>query len=141
MITLIGATTENPSFTINNALISRCKVLVFQPLTEDQIFTFFQKQREKILTQFPEIQLTDEGFQTIAQFSHGDLRSACNLLEASILLTKQGEITPKTIETAFGNPLYYDRDGEEHYNIISAVHKSLRDSDGNAACYWIQRML
>jgi len=141
VITLIGATTENPSFTINNALISRCKVLVFQPLTEDQIFTFFQKQREKILTQFPEIQLNDENFRTIAQFAHGDLRSACNLLEASILLTKQGELTTKTIETAFGNPLYYDRDGEEHYNIISAVHKSLRDSDGNAACYWIQRML
>jgi putative ATPase len=85
--------------------------------------------------------LTDEVLTTIASLSNGDLRNACNLLEASMMMSKDGKITPEIIQQAFGKPMYYDRDGEEHYNIISAVHKSLRDSDPHAACYRIQRML
>ena len=141
LITLIGATTENPSFTINNALLSRCKVLVFEPLKAEHIISFFQKNNEKILIRFPQVQLTDEILSTIAELSNGDLRNACNILEAAIMLSADGVLTSDIIQKAFGKPMYYDRDGEEHYNIISAIHKSLRDSDAHAACYRIQRML
>lgn len=141
LITLIGATTENPSFTINNALLSRAKVLVFEPLQSKDIVQFFNNNKEKILNRFPIVQLTDEVIESIANLANGDLRNACNLLEASIMLSPDGIISQDIIKKAFGKPMYYDRDGEEHYNIISAVHKCLRDSDPHAACYWIQRML
>jgi len=141
LITLIGATTENPSFTINNALLSRCKVLVFEPLTEENIFDFFKKSEEKILSKYPNLKFDDEILRTIAKLSNWDLRNACNLLEASIMLSKDGVLDEEIIKQAFGKPTYYDRDWEEHYNIISAIHKSLRDSDPHAACYRIQRML
>ncbi len=141
LITLIGATTENPSFTINNALLSRCKVLVFQPLAEEHIVQFFTLNTEKILNQFPTLQLTPEILATIANLANGDLRNACNILETAIMLSPDGQLSQEIIQQAFGKPVYYDRDGEEHYNIISAVHKCLRDSDPHAACYWIQRML
>lgn len=141
LITLMGATTENPSFTINNALLSRCKVLVFEPLTEENIFDFFKKSEEKILSKYPNLKLNDEILKTISSLANWDLRNACNLLEASIMLNKDWVISDEIIKQAFGKPTYYDRDWEEHYNIISAIHKSLRDSDPHAACYWIQRML
>ena len=141
LITLIGATTENPSFTINNALLSRCKVLVFEPLTEQNIFDFFKKSEEKILIKYPNLKLNDDILKTISSLANWDLRNACNLLEASIMLSKDWMINDEIIKQAFGKPTYYDRDGEEHYNIISAIHKSLRDSDPHAACYRIQRML
>ena len=141
LITLIGATTENPSFTINNALLSRCKVLVFEPLSEQNIFDFFKKSEEKILSKYPNLKLNDEILKTISSLANWDLRNACNLLEASIMLSKDWVINDEIIKQAFGKPTYYDRDGEEHYNIISAIHKSLRDSDPHAACYRIQRML
>ncbi|GHW02520.1 recombinase RarA [candidate division SR1 bacterium] len=136
LITLIGATTENPSFTIINALLSRCKVLIFEPLKQEDIVHFFQQNKSSI-----PFDVSDDAFQIIASLSNGDLRFACNLLESSISIAKDGIITEEIIQKAFGQPIYYDRDGEEHYNIISAVHKSLRDSDGNAACYRIQRMI
>ncbi|MDR2191156.1 MAG: AAA family ATPase [Candidatus Peribacteria bacterium] len=141
LITLIGATTENPSFTINNALLSRTKVLVFEPLREADIVQFFQQNQKKIQTFFPNVQLTDEVLTAIASLANGDLRSACNLLEAAMMMSPDGVLSSEIIQKAFGKPMYYDRDGEEHYNIISAVHKSLRDSDPHAACYRIQRML
>lgn len=141
LITLIGATTENPSFTINNALLSRAKVLVFEPLQHSDIIWFFQNNKEKILTNFPNLQLTDEILEMIANLSNGDLRNACNILEAATMISKDGILNQEIIQQAFGKPMYYDRDGEEHYNIISAVHKSLRDSNPHAACYRIQRML
>jgi putative ATPase len=141
LITLIGATTENPSFTINNALLSRAKVLVFEPLKANDIVQFFQNNKEKILIRFPKVQLTDEILEIIANLANGDLRNACNILEAAAMLTSDGVLSPEIIQQAFGKPMYYDRDGEEHYNIISAVHKCLRDSDSHAACYRIQRML
>lgn len=140
-IILIGATTENPSFTINNALLSRCKVFVFEQHTPDNIQQFIKNNRETIEKLFPERGVDEEAITLVAQLANGDLRSAINILESSLLLKTNGKIDPETILTAFDKPIYYDRDWEEHYNIISAMHKSLRDSDADAACYWIQRML
>lgn len=141
LITLIGATTENPSFTINNALLSRCKVLVFQPLSQENIVQFFSQNKDKIKQHFPQVVLTDEIIDFIASLSNGDLRNAINILESSIMISPDGKLNQDIIMQAFGKPMYYDRDGDEHYNIISAIHKSLRDSDPHAACYRIQRML
>ena len=141
LITLIWATTENPSFTINNALLSRAKVIVFEALKPEDIITFFHNNKEKIQTRYPDIEITEDNLNTIANLANGDLRNACNLLESSIMLSTDWKINGEIIQKAFGKPMYYDRDWEEHYNIISAIHKSLRDSDPHAACYWIQRML
>ena len=140
-IILIWATTENPSFTINNALLSRCRVFVFEKLTEQEILSFITKNKERIQKAAPGITISDENILLIAKLANGDLRNALNLLESAILLRKTWEITEQDILDSWQKQVYYDRDGEEHYNIISAVHKSLRDSDGDAACYWIQRML
>ena len=141
LITLIWATTENPSFTINNALLSRAKVIVFEALRPDDIIRFFHNNQEKINSRYPNIEITEENLITIANLANWDLRNACNLLESSIMLSTDWKINDEIIQKAFGKPVYYDRDGEEHYNIISAIHKSLRDSDPHAACYRIQRML
>lgn len=141
LITLIWATTENPSFTINNALLSRAKVIVFEALKPDDIIRFFHNNQEKINSRYPNIGITEENLTTIANLANWDLRNACNLLESSIMLSTDWKINDEIIQRAFGKPMYYDRDGEEHYNIISAIHKSLRDSDPHAACYRIQRML
>ena len=140
-ITLIGATTENPSFTVNNALLSRCRLFVFEKISPEEIFRFFRLQKGKIRSLYPEMSLPDESLQFLASFSNGDLRNAINLLESALLLLWKGELTKEFLIKAGTQQLYYDRDGEEHYNIISAVHKSLRDSDPHAACYRIQRML
>ena len=141
LITLIWATTENPSFTINNALLSRAKVIVFEALKPEDIITFFHNNKEKIKTRYPNIEITEDNLNTIANLANWDLRNACNLLESSIMLSTDWKINDEIIQKAFGKPMYYDRDWEEHYNIISAIHKSLRDSDPHAACYRIQRML
>ena len=141
LITLIGATTENPSFTINNALLSRAKVIVFEALKAEDIIKFFNNNKEKIQIRYPNIQISEENFETIANLANWDLRNACNLLESTIMLSSNGKIDNELIKKAFWKPTYYDRDWEEHYNIISAIHKSLRDSDPHAACYRIQRML
>ena len=141
LITLIWATTENPSFTINNALLSRAKVIVFEALKPEDIITFFHNNQEKIHSRYPNIEITQENLTTIANLANWDLRNACNILESSIMLSTDWKISDEIIQKAFGKPMYYDRDGEEHYNIISAIHKSMRDSDPHAACYRVQRML
>lgn len=141
IIILIGATTENPSFTINNALLSRCRVFVFEKLSEQEISDFIATNLPKVLKEFPDLLITDANILLIAKLANGDLRNALNLLESALLLKKTGELSEQDILAAGQQQVYYDRDGEEHYNIISAVHKSLRDSDADAACYWIQRML
>lgn len=140
-IILIGATTENPSFTINNALLSRTKVIVFEKHTEDDIIKFIDSHVNTIQTVYPEIKLPIDSVELIARLANGDLRNALNLLEWWAMIQWEWILTPEVILHAYGKPVYYDRNGEEHYNIISAVHKSLRDSDGDAACYWIMRML
>ncbi len=138
---LIGATTENPSFSINSALLSRSRTFVFERLGENDITNFIKKNRSKILISHPWIIISDEIIGYIARLGNGDLRNSLNILEATIFLKKTGEITEDDVKIAGQKNLYYDKNGEEHYNIISAIHKSLRDSNADAACYRIQRML
>jgi len=140
-VILIGATTENPSFTVNNALLSRCRIFVFEKLSDEEIFDFIKKQFPLILTHYPDISITDEQILLISKLGNWDLRNALNIFESAIFLAKGGIITDEIVLQSWQKTVYYDRDGEEHYNIISAIHKSLRDSDGDAACYRIQRIL
>ncbi len=141
VIILIGATTENPSFTINNALLSRARVFVFQKLEHQEILLFLERNLEKIQNEYVDIKISNENLVLVSKLGDWDLRSSLNILEAAILIRKEWEITEQDILKAWQKAIYFDRDGEEHYNIISAIHKCLRDSDGNAACYRIQRML
>jgi len=140
-ITLIWATTENPSFTVNNALLSRCRLFVFEKITPEDVFEFLSKQKETIKKYYPEIEISDDVLKFLAKNANWDLRNAINLLESALLLLWKWKLTEDHLIKAWTQQVYYDRDWEEHYNIISAVHKSLRDSDPHAACYWIQRML
>lgn len=146
-IILIGATTENPSFEINNALLSRCKVFVLQALSSSDIIELLQRAIHS-----PEgfdnekIEISEESLALIANFSNGDARNALNTLEMVVLNSqKKGDalvIDPSLIEQVTSKKsLLYDRNGEEHYNIISALHKSMRNSDPDAAVYWLARML
>lgn len=146
-IILIGATTENPSFEVNGALLSRCKVFVLQSLTEDEIFTLL-KRAMTASRGFggQNVQIDDNLLKRIAVFSNGDARRALSTLEMTVLnadLTATGAVvTEKTIEAVTEKKsLLYDKNGEEHYNIISALHKSMRNSDPDAAVYWLARML
>ncbi len=144
-IILIGATTENPSFRINSALISRCRVYTLTQLSDEDIITLLNN----ALTSDSE--LSPEGFELehdsgvfIAAASGGDARIALNLLEisASLLPDNVKLIDIETVKKAAqSKAVLYDRDGEEHYNLISALHKSLRNSDPDAALYWLARML
>ncbi|HVZ83045.1 MAG TPA: replication-associated recombination protein A [Terracidiphilus sp.] len=144
-IRLIGATTENPSFEIISALLSRCRVYVLQPLSEDRIAQLLRRaleDRERGLGAM-ELSAEDEALALIAGYSSGDCRSAYNTLEVSAQLAAQGA---KHIDKAIAaeavqqRVLMYDKSGEEHYNLISALHKSVRNSDPDAALYWLARM-
>jgi putative ATPase len=148
-IRLIGATTENPSFEINGALLSRCRVYVLQPLTEDQIVKLLQRalaDRERGLGEMG-ITASDDVLWKIASYTSGDARSAYNVLEVAAGLAKPkdggvGEITNEIVHDALQRRiLLYDKTGEEHYNLISALHKSVRNSDPDAALHWLGRML
>jgi putative ATPase len=176
-IRLIGATTENPSFEINSALLSRTRVYVLQPLTEDEIVLLLRRalnDRERGLGEM-NVRASDEVLRKIANYTSGDARSAYNVLEVaaglakSPLLPKPGrsgapedhppsrterekggasasqesrEITDEIVRDALQKRiLLYDKTGEEHYNLISALHKSVRNSDPDAALYWLGRML
>lgn len=146
-ITLIGATTENPSFEINSALLSRCKVFVMKSLTVVDL--------EQVLTRalkhpngFPglTIHCDQDSLQLIAAFANGDARVALNTLEMAVLNGQRQDhdvtITSKDLNQLINTKsLRYDQHGEEHYNIISALHKSMRNSDVDAAVYWCSRML
>lgn len=138
LITLIGATTENPSFRVNNALLSRCKVFVFNPISEVDISKYLSDISKK---EFKDIKIEKEIFNLIADISNGDVRSALNILEISQSISKNNEITKEDVINTVQKQVYYDRDGEEHFNIISAIHKSLRSSNPDASCYWIARMI
>ena len=146
-VILIGATTENPSFELNNALLSRCRVFVLEPLSKES------------LVQIEKHALTDErGFGTwqvtiddsllelIASYANGDARTALNTLELSVMngagSGKESLVTKEIVDQCIQEKtLLYDRNGEEHYNLISALHKSMRNSDADAAVYWLARML
>ena len=150
-IRLIGATTENPSFEINGALLSRCRVYVLNPLTEDQVVTLLRRAVEDLERGLGAMNLrvTDDILARIAAYSSGDARSAYNVLEiaasaAAQLAAPEGqpEITEAIVQDALQKRiLLYDKSGEEHYNLISALHKSVRNSDPDAALYWLGRML
>lgn len=147
-ITLIGATTENPSFEINSALLSRCKVFVLHALTKADLFLLLKRAlTDKRGFGGSTVFIEEELLELIAAFADGDGRTALNTLEMSILngeISADGSITVRkeTIEQAIGKKsLLYDKKGEEHYNLISALHKSMRNSDPDAAVYWLARML
>ena len=147
-IILIGATTENPSFEINSALLSRCKVFVLQALTTEHILRLLKRAlTDKRGLGNQNIQIEENLLKMIAAFADGDGRTALNKLEMAVLngeINADGSFTVKqeTIEQAIGKKaLLYDKNGEEHYNSISALHKSMRNSDPDAAVYWLARML
>lgn len=161
-IRLIGATTENPSFEINSALLSRTRVYVLQPLTEDQIIELLRRalaDEERGLGAM-KLRASDNVLKLIASYSSGDARSAYNVLEVAAGLANPpssrnenekeeasdqsivGEITDENVRDALQKRiLLYDKAGEEHYNLISALHKSVRNSDPDAALYWLGRMI
>lgn len=147
-IVLIGATTENPSFEVNNALLSRCRVFVLKELEIADIISLLHRALEdergfgsqKVL-------ITEKQLELIANYSNGDARSALAMLDMLVLNGEirqdlSVEVTDEILEECIGRKmLLYDKNGEEHYNIISALHKSMRNSDPDAAVYWLSRML
>jgi len=136
-IILIGATTENPSFEVISALLSRTKVYMLKPLTEDEILLLLERALPVVKISAPEDLL-----RQIATYSSGDARSALNVLELAAAASKDGLLTREVIEdTLQRKTLLYDKAGEEHFNLISALHKSVRSSDVDAALYWLGRML
>lgn len=146
-IILIGATTENPSFEVNNALLSRCKVFLLHALTTDNIKTLL-KNAITSPNGFGNynVDIDEDMLEMIAVFSNGDARTALSTLEMVILNGEYSEtdikVTKDIIEQCISKKsLLYDRNGEEHYNLISALHKSMRNSDPDAALYWLARML
>lgn len=148
-VTLIGATTENPSFEVTGALLSRSRVLVLNQLTETDISLILQRalhDKERGLGKL-NAELSDELIKRIAHSAAGDARVALTALEAAVEATAAGDngsrkITEETIVEALGHAHYaYDKGGEEHYNLISALIKSLRNSDANAGLYWLARLI
>jgi putative ATPase len=148
-IRLIGATTENPSFEINSALLSRCRVYVLKPLAEQQIVELLRRALADEIRGLGAMKLSaaDDALKKIASYTSGDARSAYNVLEVAAALAKSpllaaAEITDEVVHDALQKRiLLYDKSGEEHYNLISALHKSVRNSDPDAALYWLARML
>ena len=147
-IVLIGATTENPSFEVNNALLSRCRVFVLKELSSDDILELLKRAIHDergfgTLT----IDISEEDLKMIANFANGDARSALTSLDMLVIngdVDEKGviHISKDTMEDCFTKKtLMYDKNGEDHYNIISALHKSMRNSDPDAAVYWLSRML
>ncbi len=147
-IILIGATTENPSFEINSALLSRCRVFVMKALFEEDLTSLLSHavSSEKGFGNM-DVDIAEEDLAVIARFANGDARTALNTLEMAVL---NGEIDEKGVvhvteqvlsECMNRRSLLYDKNGEEHYNLISALHKSMRNSDPDAAIYWLCRML
>ena len=140
-ITLIGATTENPSFEVNSALLSRCKVFVLQPLSADDLMTV-GKRALKLGFGGLNIKLEDHLLRVMAEFANGDARTLLNTLEMAVNNSIDGNVSEEMVAQCVNRKLLiYDKHGEEHYNIISALHKSMRNSDAQAAIYWLARML
>ncbi len=141
-IILIGATTENPSFEVVGALLSRCRVFVLKQLSKENLIKIINgaiKNKERGLGYF-KLKTDKKTIDLLAHMSNGDARTALNVLEYASSLSKN--ITPEIIKESFQKShLLYDKGGDEHYNIISALHKSMRGSDANAAIYWLCRML
>ena len=147
-IILVGATTENPSFELNSALLSRCKVFILKALEEDDLKEMLERavNSEKGFASM-NVHISGEQLSLIARFANGDARTALNTLEMAVFngrITEDGglDIDDETLAQCMNRrSLLYDKTGEEHYNIISALHKSMRNSDPDAAIYWMERML
>jgi len=148
-IVLIGATTENPSFEVNSALLSRSKVYVLEPLTPGAITTILQRalvDRDRGLGDL-QVDADPDALTAIAVYANGDARVALNLIEQVVTALAPGaggtrRLEPSTLATLIERrTLLYDKSGEEHFNLISALHKSIRNSDADAAVYWLARML
>lgn len=147
-IILIGATTENPSFEINSALLSRCKVFVLKSLTTDDLVQLLRRAvRSPRGLGKESVSISDDVLTRIAVFANGDARMALSTLEMVVLNSERREdgtlvVSSDILEQCTSQKsLLYDKNGEEHYNIISALHKSMRNSDPDAAVYWLARML
>lgn len=143
-VILIGATTENPSFEVISALQSRSQVFVFHALSDEALRNILVRALEKVaqLQKIPSIQIDQEGMDFLVQFANGDARNLLNTLEIILKVVKKTEISLAEIQKVLQRKnLRYDKKGEEHYNIISALHKSMRDSDPDGALYWMGRML
>ena len=146
-IILIGATTENPSFEINAALLSRCRVFVLKALEEKDLIKLLRHALESPAGFGGQnVKITDNAVRAVAAFASGDARTALNTLEMAVLngeISAEGiTVTDEGLEQCISRKsLLYDKTGEEHYNLISALHKSMRNSDPDAAVYWMMRML
>ena len=148
-VVLIGATTENPSFEVNAALLSRCRVVVLKPLDEEQLVQVMRRAladaERGLAAMGPEV--SDDAVAFLARASDGDARTALNVLEMAVTTAVPGEdgkrrVDLEGMQQAFARKaLLYDRAGEEHFNLISALHKSIRNSDADAGLYWLARML
>lgn len=147
-IILVGATTENPSFELNSALLSRCKVFILRALEESDLTEMLRRaiNSPKGFGSM-KVNMTDDQLLSIARFANGDARTALNTLEMAVFNGKVNKDASVTIDNEMlaqcmnRRSLLYDKKGEEHYNLISALHKSMRNSDPDAAVYWAQRML
>ena len=140
-IILIGATTENPSFEVNSALLSRCTVYELHELTNENLKEILLNSLNKF---YPKIKINDDAVDMIINFSSGDARGLLNTLEAAIkyLPKNKKTITKTLLKNVLGSKtILYDKNGEEHYNLISALHKSMRNSDVDAALYYLARMI
>ena len=143
-IVLIGATTENPSFEVISALLSRCRVFVLKQLQIEHLEKIIKtslKDKGRGLGNL-NLKIDKSTIKLLAQMSNGDARTALNVIEYSSTLSKDNKITKEELKEAFQKSyLMYDKNGEEHYNIISALHKSMRGGDANASLYWLARMI
>jgi putative ATPase len=136
-IILIGATTENPSFEVISALLSRTKVYMLKPLAEDEVVRLLQRALPAV-----KVTASEDLLRQIAVYGNGDARTAYNILELAAAASDDGKLGTQAVEDAMQRKmLLYDKAGEEHYNLISALHKSVRSSDVDAALYWLGRML
>jgi putative ATPase len=141
-VTLIGATTENPSFKVQNALLSRCRTFTLQKLTDENICSILNRALESQRDNYnPSELVNDELIKYLAAFADGDARTALNLLELAMDLSTRPNMTIEALKQSLTKTLVYDRAGDQHYDTISAFHKSVRGSDPDAALYYLARML
>ena len=142
-ILLVGATTENPSFEVNSALLSRCRSLLLEPLTPSEVVGLLRRAVADERGLDCSVEVSDQELERIAHATDGDARRALTLLEtAAGLAGEGGRVDESALEEALQRKLlHYDKSGEEHYNLISALHKSIRNSDADAALYWLTRMM
>src|ERR1700682_5875814 len=136
-VILIGATTENPSFEVISALLSRARVYTLRPLTEDEVVVLLRRALPVL-----QVEADDDLIRQIAVYANGDARTAYNVLELAAAGSVDGRLPAQAVEDSMQRKmLLYDKSGEEHYNLISALHKSVRSSQPDAALYWLARML